>query len=186
MAAAAITGLVATQANAHPHVFIDGGIDFAFAEDAVLESIAVTWRFDEFETLYMLSAHGVSLNQQGEIDPSDSAVLARELGAWPDDYEGTAHLSTEDGAIALELPADLKVAVTDGQLEMSFTRRLVAPQVLSGQTIDVGFYEGTYYYALSITDAPQILGAGADCEATVRPFEDDPQLTVLQTTLFEL
>ena len=48
---AAVALAPALPAQAHPHVFVDGGVDFVLGAGAVLEALEVTWRYDEFETL---------------------------------------------------------------------------------------------------------------------------------------
>ncbi|MEL7346741.1 MAG: DUF1007 family protein [Pseudomonadota bacterium] len=175
----------ASGAQAHPHVFIDGGVDFVFAEDGRLQALHVTWRFDAFETLYMLSAHGVGTRPDGTLEEADRDRLRNGLDEWPDEFDGSAHLTIDAEPVSLSLPRDLDVDVVDGRLEMRFTRTLASPEPLSGKAVELGFYEATYYYEMALTEEPQIAGPG-DCETEVTLFEADQALTVVQTTLFEL
>ena len=52
-------------------------------------------------------------------------------------------------------------------------------------SIDVAFYESTYFFAFSITDTPNVQGP-ATCTTEVIPFKADPQDTALQETLQKL
>jgi polyphosphate kinase len=40
---AALLVLAPSAASAHPHVFIDGGVDFMFDGEGRIESLRVTW-----------------------------------------------------------------------------------------------------------------------------------------------
>lgn len=178
--------IAAAPLAAHPHVFVDGGVDFVMGERAVLEALEVTWLFDEFETLYTLSSAGIGLNDEGGLDEADRLELVRHLSDWPDDFDGSAHLSVDGAAIALAWPTGLDARLIEGRLEMTFTRRLEPPVSLRDRHVEVAFYESTYFFAFSITHAPLIRDGSGACAARVLPFEADDQSAALQTTLREL
>ncbi|MBY8978317.1 DUF1007 family protein [Rhodobacteraceae bacterium NNCM2] len=176
----------ASPAAAHPHIYVDGGVDFVLREGQVLEALEVTWLFDEFETLYTLSSLGISLNDQGGLDEGDRIELVKQLSDWPEDFQGSAHLSVGGEDLALKWPGPPDARLVDGRLEMTFARQLEEPHALAERRVEVGFYEATYFYAFSVTNEPKILGDGAGCSARVIPFNPDTDLIALQTTLFEL
>ncbi|MEM9369716.1 MAG: DUF1007 family protein, partial [Pseudomonadota bacterium] len=37
-------------AEAHPHVFVEGGVSFVLDDEGALAALEVTWRYDLFET----------------------------------------------------------------------------------------------------------------------------------------
>lgn len=180
--------LVAAPApvRAHPHVFVDGGVDFVFRDGTTLDALRVTWRYDEFETLYTLSSFGLALNAQGDLDEADRLTLIRLLSDWPEDFDGSAHLSIAGQAIALEWPSELDARLVDGRLEMTFIRELPSPVSLDGQDAEVAFYESTYFFAFKVTDQPQLVEAAAQCAATVIPFDPDSQTESLRAALSTL
>jgi ABC-type uncharacterized transport system substrate-binding protein len=178
--------IAAAPVAAHPHVFVDGGVDFVMRDHMVFEALEVTWLFDEFETLYTLSSAGIGLNDDGGLDEADRLELVRHLSDWPDDFDGSAHLSVDGAAIALAWPTGLDARLIEGRLEMTFTRRLEAPISLSEQRVEVALYESTYFFAFSITNTPLIANGSDDCAARVVPFEADDQSAALQSTLYEL
>ena len=185
LTAAALFGAPA-PVRAHPHVFIDGGVDFVFREGTMLEALRVTWRYDEFETLYTLSSLGLAPNAEGGMDEEDRQELIRLLSDWPEDFDGSAHLSIAGEAIALDWPAELDARLVDGRLEMTFIRDLPSPMSLDGQDAEVAFYESTYFFAFKVTDAPQLVEAAAQCAATVTPFSPDSQTETLRAALSSL
>ena len=181
--AAAIVALGgACPASAHPHVFIDGGVDFQLSDNDTLEALRVTWLYDAFETLYMLSSHDMTLTQGGVLAEGDRAELTRRLSNWPDDFDGSAHLTVNGQAISLAWPSGLDVQLIDGRLRLTFMRGLETPISLIGSDVEIAFYESTYFFDFSVTNTPELIGGENTCRATVIPFEpnrNDPLLKAL-------
>lgn len=178
--------LLASPALAHPHVFVGGGVDFVIRDGAVLDALNVTWIHDEFETLYILSSLGLSLNAEGELDERDRRQLVEQKSNWPEDFDGSAHLSQAKKNLALEWPENLNAHMVDGRLALTFTRRLSVPIDLREQEASVAFYEATYFFAFSITQTPKLLGDVGTCEAKVIPLEQTADSSALQNVLAKL
>ncbi|QQA44258.1 DUF1007 family protein [Pelagovum pacificum] len=174
-----------SPAAAHPHVFVDGGIDLQFDGEGRLAALEVTWLYDEFETLYMLSSYALDLNDAGELDEADRLALVRELSIWPDDFDGSAHLTVDGEAVPLDWPEGVDATLEDGRLQKTFTRQLTEPLDLQGGLAEVAFYESTYFFAFSITMPPRMLGNAPDCRAEVAAFDPDAH-SDLQDTLSTL
>lgn len=186
LAVAFVLPILVLPAKAHPHVFVDGGVDFVFDEKGVLEALRVTWLYDEFETLYILSSHNMSLNAAGGLDEEDRQRLIRLRSDWPDDFDGSAHLSIDGARIALNWPTGLDAGLIDGRLQITFTRQLEKPASLGRSLAEVAFYESTYFFKFSVTNTPQLLGEFEGCKAKVTHFKPDAQDTALQTALKKL
>ncbi|MFQ6549640.1 DUF1007 family protein [Aestuariibius sp. 2305UL40-4] len=178
--------LAAGPALSHPHVFVDGGVDFVFGNDQQIEALKVTWLYDEFETLYTLSVLELSLNDAGGLDEADRLELVRRLSDWPDDFDGSAHLSIEGEPVPLAWPEGLDARMVDGRLLITFTRPLEEPVKLAGRPAEVAFYESTYFFAFSVTNPPQLIGAADPCSATVIPNDPNDQPEELRATLAAL
>ena len=168
-----VLALAVSPALAHPHVFVDGGIDFVFGPGKVLQAVEVTWLYDSFETLYMLSAEGMSLNAAGGLDEADRLELERLLSDWPADFDGSAHPRVAGEAIALSWPEGLQVKMIDGRLEMAFTRQVLEPFSLAGQQMEVDFYESTYFFDFTLANTPVLHGPAEGCSTEVIPFDPD-------------
>jgi ABC-type uncharacterized transport system substrate-binding protein len=172
--------------QAHPHVFVDGGVDFVIEENTKLSEIRVTWIYDNFETLYVLSSYEISPNARGELSAEDRATLVELYENWPDDFDGSAHLFVADAAVPLAWPEKVDVDMVDGRLKVMFTRRLERPIDLGQDTLEVGFYENTYFFAFAITETPKLLGQVGQCSSQVRAFVADENNRALQTALAQL
>lgn len=176
----ALLFFLATQATAHPHVFVDGGVDFVIEQDR-LSALKVTWLYDEFETLYILSSLEVALTG-GTLSPSDTAKVTATLGAFAPDFDGSAHLTIDGAPVALDWPRDVSISIIDGRLRQQFLRDLPTPTDVNGRAVQVGFYESTYFYAFRITQSPTAPG----CAAQVIPFVLNPQDKEMQAALAQL
>ena len=186
LCAACIATGIAGAALGHPHAFIDGGVDFVMDADGRLQELAVTWHYDPFETLYTLSAFEIPLNAEGGLDEADRLELVRRLGEWPEDFDGSAHLSVDDVAVSLQWPEGVDAHLVDGRILMTFTRSLEIPLEVRGRDVEVGFYESTYFFDFTVTLSPEVRGADGQCAARVIPFELDQQLARFQTMLLAL
>ncbi|SEN78537.1 ABC-type uncharacterized transport system, substrate-binding protein [Loktanella fryxellensis] len=175
------TGL-SHAALAHPHVFVDGGVDFVMADDRTLTALSVTWLYDEFETLYDLSSRGIDLPADGTLSDADREVIRAAYSVWPEDFDGSAHLTIDSERIALDWPSDLAVDLIDGRLQLVFRRNLPVPIDLTGKTVETAFYERTYFFAFRITDVASFIGPSA-CDARVIPYAPDAQSAAAQDSL---
>lgn len=181
----ALCGLITVAggpAVGHPHIFVDGGVDFVFDDDSLV-ALHVTWLYDEFETLYILSSYNLSLNAAGGLDEVDRRALVRLRSDWPSDFDGSAHMSIEGEPVPLQWPENLDAQVVDGRLRMTFTRGLDEPAELTGLTAEVAFYEATYFFAFAVTEQPAIVGAVNRCVEEVRKFDPTAEDEGLQATL---
>lgn len=183
---AVATALWTAPAAAHPHVYIGGGVDFVLRDGTMLETLEVTWVYDAFETLYILSFHDLSLNEDGALDEEDRLELVRQRSDWPEDFDGSAHLSLDGQLQNLEWPEDLDAHLIDGQLTMTFTRKLSEPLDLSQTGVEVGFYESTYFFAFSISQEPKLLGNVGPCTAEVIQFDPTEKTATMKKLLARL
>lgn len=185
-ACATAFALSASAAFAHPHVFIDGGVNFILGPDHELEAIEVTWLYDEFETLYMLASHGMDLNAQGSLDEADRQDLVRRLSDWPADFDGSAHLTSRGKAIALNWPQNLDAELVEGRLQLTFDRSLQEPIKLTEHAVEAAFFERTYFFDFTVTYTPEIRGLAAGCAAEIIPFDPTTQDKALLDVLAKL
>ena len=163
--------------NAHPHVFIDGGVDFHLDGNGMLHKVEVTWLYDKFETLYILSSQGISPTKDGRLNSNDLSVLTSLYENWPPDFDGSVHLKYLGNNIDLKWPQNASVTYFGNRLKVKFERELKTKLLLKNTPLDIGFYERTYFFDFSITSHPLIFGDAGNCSASVIPFEFNSQST---------
>jgi ABC-type uncharacterized transport system substrate-binding protein len=187
-AAAALLALASgapDAARAHPHVFIDSGVDFLFDPEGRLAQVRVTWLYDHLSTLLLLEDLGIAPDADGAIAEADKAAIARDQSQWVEGYEGDATLRHAGGRIGLSRPIEPQADYRDGQVEIRFLRALETP-IHPDDTTVVKLYDPTYFVAYYASFEPVLEHAPDACRATVVPFEPTGPLVALQQSLFSL
>lgn len=172
--------------SAHPHVFIEGSVDFLIDDRRALTGLSITWRYDPFETLYTLSSIGIVPLPDGTLTPKDRERLIRNESDWPDDFDGASHLSIAGTSVELSHPVDLDADLEDGRLVVRFRRVLAEPAPLPHRAAEVAFYERTYFYAFSVATPPSVIGGDGACSAALHPFDAAAQHADTLTALAAL
>ena len=174
------------SAAAHPHVFIEGQIDFVFSAPFQLKAIEVTWLLDPLETLYVLSTLEIDPGADWTLsDEARAAVIAYE-SSWTDTFDGAARLEQGETRLPLEPPQSFSAELIGNQLEIRFSRDLREPVSLATEGLEVTFYEETYFYAFTIAQASTLHGPAEGCSTFIDPFDPETDIAGLQVTLMEL
>ena len=173
---------LAPEAAAHPHVFIDGGVDFLFDAEGRVASLRVTWIYDELNSLFMFEDLGIAADAPAPLPAADRARLAAWQTDWFPEFEGDSYLWDGDRRIGLSRPRAADAEIRDGRAVISFLRDVEAPFRPGPETV-VKIYDPTYFTAYAVTDAPRLEGAAGGCSARVVPFAPTAPLTALQQQL---
>jgi polyphosphate kinase len=183
-AAALLAGLVAaTPGRAHPHVFIDGGVDFLFDDSGELARLRITWIYDPMTSLFILEDLGIDAAKP--LSPDDRVRLAAYDTVWDEGYDGDSYLRDQVRRIGLSTPKEPDAGIRDGRVVVTFLRDLDVPY-RPGADTRVDVYDPTYYMAYTITDAPRLEGSHDGCRAEVVHFEPTKALASLQQSLAAL
>jgi ABC-type uncharacterized transport system substrate-binding protein len=175
--------MAATPAAAHPHVFINGSVDFLFDDEGRLAQLRVTWDYDPMTSLFMLEDLGLDGSQP--LSAEDRARLAAFDTTWDEGYVGDTYLRDGDRSIGLSDPRSPEAELRDGRVVIRFLRD-VETRFSPGDETWVEMYDPVYYYAYTLVGSPQVENAPAGCRVTVEPFKPDSGLAALQRSLLEL
>jgi ABC-type uncharacterized transport system substrate-binding protein len=172
-------------ARAHPHAFIDGGLDFVFDAEGRLSALRVTWIYDPFTSLFLLEDLGIEANETAEMSAAQRAELAAYQTTWDAGFAGDSTLSHDGTRMGLSGPVDAEAEIRDGQVVIRFTRAVETPFRPGADTIAMAYDPG-YFTAYAITEAPRLEGAAEGCRVRVEPFEPAGMLVALQERLLSL
>lgn len=173
-------------ALAHPHVFVDAQIDVVMDDHGALQALNVSWRFDPFHSIYILSFDGITPTEDGRLTPADQDALSAAYTDWQRGFDGFAKLFFDGAPITLAPPSAVSASLQNDQLEISFTRVLTNPEVLTDVKAEIAIYDATYYHAITIAAPPRILGKAHGCYATVLAFDPDQLTASDQAVLTDL
>jgi polyphosphate kinase len=162
--------MLAWPALAHPHLFIDTGVEVLFDADGTAGGVRITWTYDPMYSLLILEDRGLDPDYDGVLTPDELGVLNGFDMAWDPDYAGDTYALLGEDAVGLGRPQDWTVAFKDGNIVSSHVRRLDGPAKVSDVPLIVQSYDPSFYAAYRIVGTPVITGR-PDCAAQV--FEPD-------------
>lgn len=155
--------LVVTQAQAHPHSWIELNTRFVLDEQSRLIQVKQSW---EFDTYYSLMTHADLLNEFGD-ESTGLTATAKAMIKNLKGYDYFSKLRLDGIEIGLGMPEEyaLSTKQKDGQfvlvLEMSFN--LKEGTEIEGKALAWQVYDPTYYIAMHHTTEKsiEIIGGNA-------------------------
>ena len=175
--------LAAPAALAHPHVFIDTGVEFRFDASGHLTELRISWSYDDFTSLAVLADRGLPID--ASFTEGQSGQLSGFDMQWIEGFEGDSYLLVGGTPVALSGPQDWETRVENGLVTTVHSRRTPAPIDPAGQEVVVQVYDPTYYTSYTIAHVPVLTGR-ADCSAQVYGPDPDRADEILRQALAEL
>lgn len=182
--------LTATPGGTHPHVFVGGGAHFGMNADGKLERLHISWIYDTFASLYLLSYLQADQDGDGILTDDEKERILADQTQWPDEFAGDSYLWVGGSKIGLGKPVDADTRILeDGRVEVSFDRMVETPfRPEAGEPVVVKVYDPTFYYAYEVSEVPEIRGAATEnCRTRHEPYDPTaPGLAALKTELAAL
>ena len=159
----------ATSAVAHPHIFVDAELEIVFDEAGEAEGIWISWTYDPFFSMLLVSDMGLDPEFTGTISEDEREALDGFDMNWIEGYHGDTHVTQAGVALALSGPVVWESDYRDGQLRSRHLRHLIdRPDPALDWSVAV--YDPTYYTSYGIIGTPVATGRD-DC--SLRIFEPD-------------
>ena len=176
---------MAAPALAHPHVFIDTGIEVIFDAQGRAEALRISWTYDDLISLALLSDRGMDEDFDGVLTPAELAALNGFDMRWPPGVPGDTYALLGSAPLLLSGPSEWTVSYADARITSTHLRRFDAPVAISDAPLVVQVYDTGYYTAYTIVGDPVLTGA-VTCQAEA--FEPDREAAdaILQQSITEL
>ncbi|MDD7970769.1 DUF1007 family protein [Roseinatronobacter alkalisoli] len=169
LAAGLILCAGAQMVQAHPHIFVDSGLEVLFDENGQPEALRISWRYDPFFSMLLVSDMGLDPDFSGTVTEAEQPLLDGFDMQWIAGYHGDTHVTQNGQSLALSGPVEWTSEYRDGRLYSSHLREFVeTPDPALEWTVSI--HDPSYYTSYTINDAPQITGRD-DCRARI--FEPD-------------
>lgn len=181
----AILCLMPAGLAAHPHVFIDTGLEIIFDDQNRLTHIRVTWAYDEFYSLLMAEDYEVDADGDGFFTPEEEAQMAGFDAKWIPGYNGDLVATLDGQPLVMSGPMEPTARMYNGRLVSSHLREVTGVPVVGGDVLSVKAYDETYYTAYDLTLPVELVGASGCGMERVEP-DIDGQLAVMQAQLLRL
>ena len=164
---AAILGVLWTgPVLAHPHVFIDTGIEIILNAENQATGLRISWTYDDLYSLYVVGDMGLDPDWDGKLTPEEVARLAGFDMNWDAGFPGDTYALLNDAELPLSRPQDWGASYAGGRITSTHVRTFDAPVPLWDVPLLVQVYDPGFYTAYTIVGAPVLTG-GTGCLAEI-------------------
>ncbi|MCX7558089.1 DUF1007 family protein [Sulfitobacter sp. F26204] len=155
----------AVPVTAHPHIFVDTGLDLHFDDDGRLTEVRVTWAYDEFYSLLITEDRGLDQDFDGKMTPEELADLQGFDMQWTPGFNGDLVVMQDGQNLTLSAPLEATAVYEDSRITTTHVRRV--DQAQSGRgVIEIKPYDPTYYTAYDIS-LPVRLEGNPACKESI-------------------
>lgn len=140
---------LAGPAAAHPHIFMETGIEVLRDDAGRAASLRVTWTYDPFFSLVLIAERGLDPDGDGTLTEAETAALQGFDMNWEPGFPGDTYAFAGAEEVALSGPRDGVARYEGGRIISSHTRDLERP--VAGLLV-VKNYDPTYYTEYTIRD----------------------------------
>lgn len=156
----------ATPALAHPHVFIDTGVEAVFDDEGRLTALQVVWVYDEFYSMMAIDDYGLDPDFTGELTDDERAELAAIYSNWDEGYDGDLYALHNGRRIDLSGPLEVEADLRDGRMTISHLRAFEDRIDPAEAPVTLRVYDPSYFTRYTVALDPSIHGR-TDCAAEV-------------------
>jgi ABC-type uncharacterized transport system substrate-binding protein len=149
---------------AHPHVWIDTGIEVILNERNEATGLRISWTYDDLYSLYIVGDMGLDPDWDGKLTPEEEARLAGFDMKWDEGFQGDTYALLAGTEVPLSRPKEWTAAYAGGKITSTHLREFAAPVPVAAVPLIVQVYDPGYYVAYSIPFDPVVTG-GAGCAA---------------------
>jgi len=133
-------------AAAHPHVWIDLRTEVEFDDRARVAALRVSWRFDEFYSLF--AVEGLDKNADGVLDADELRPLAELNVTTLKEVNYFTHVKVDGVDAAFGAARDYVSTFQDGILSLDFVIPLQTPVDPLQAVVSFVSYDPTFYIAV--------------------------------------
>ena len=155
----------AQTAQAHPHVFIDTGLELVFDTQHRATGLRITWSYDDLTSLQIITDKGLDPDFDGNLTPEETTQLNGFDMHWDAGYPGDTYASMAGQPLPLSAPSDWTIAYKDARILSTHYRSFATPIEIS-QPLRIQVYDPTLYVAYDLK-LGAVLTNAADCTARI-------------------
>lgn len=143
--------LILPVAQAHPHIYIEGGIELVFNPQGQATGVRQSWQFDELFSTYALQ--GMTRDQAGQVAPAELDKITGEWMTALADPESHFFTKITLAGQPLKLGAPRNALSTwdpkASQLVLSFDLPIEPPINIDAKGLEVDIQDPSYFVAFN-------------------------------------
>lgn len=169
---------------AHPHIFIDTGIEVLLDDQNRATGVRISWTYDDLTSLALIADRGLDEDFDGVLTPEETAAVTGFDMNWEAGFAGDTYALLGEVPLDWSGPQEVTASYADAKLTSTHLRRFAEPVVLGDQPLVVQAYDPGYYTAYTVKTAT--VAGGQGCTADI--FVPDPSAAdeVMKAALSEL
>ncbi len=138
-------------AIAHPHIFVDTGIEIVLDDAGALAHVRITWAYDEYYSLLITEELEVDQDFDGVLTAQDKARLTGFDMNWIPGFNGDLVALLDDAPLALSGPQQPTATLEEGRITTTHIRQVDGSPNLAGRVLSLRAFDETYYTAYDVT-----------------------------------
>ena len=182
--AAMTASFVGTQAQAHPHVWIDMQSSIVFTDDGLIKGVDVEWTFDDAYT--QMALEGLDVDGDGLYSQDELAPLTKENIESLKDYEYFTVMRANGEQQKIGEVTDAGQIWSNNKLTLHFQVPLERPIDPKKEEFMLKVYDPEFFIDLEYPadDAVDVTGKiPPSCKLVVKPVPTDAELDQTRTML---
>jgi ABC-type uncharacterized transport system substrate-binding protein len=172
--------LSAGPALAHPHVWIDAGIEVILNDRNEATGVRISWTYDDLYSLYIVGDMGLDPDWDGKLTPEEEAKLSGFDMKWDPEFPGDTFALKGGSALDLSRPSDWTASYDGAKITSTHLRTFAAPVPVGEVPLILQAYDPGYYVAYSIPEAPRVTGGNGCTAQTFVPDMDEAQQKLME------
>jgi ABC-type uncharacterized transport system substrate-binding protein len=182
--AAMIACFAGSQAQAHPHVWIEMQSDVVFTDDGLIKGVDLEWTFDDGYT--QMALDGLDLDGDGLYSQDELAPLTKENIASLKDYEYFTVMRANGEQQKIGAVTDYGQIWSNNKLTLHFQVPLEKPIDPKKDEFVLKVYDPEFFIAIDYmqNDPVDVVGKIPEsCKLVVKPVPTDAELDQTRTML---
>ena len=155
----------ATQALAHPHVFVTMKSEVVYGADGTVTAVRHAWAFDDMFSTYALQ--GIESKVKGAYTREELAPLAEVNVTSLKEYDYFTQAQGDGNKVEFGAATDYWLEFKDSVLTLHFTLPVKTP--VKAKAVNVEIYDPSYFIDFSFRDKDPVTLAGTpgECKLNV-------------------
>lgn len=154
---------------AHPHVYIDAGLELVYDDQGDLTGVNVEWAYDEFYSLLIIEDHAMDPDGDSILTADENKLIQGFDADWVPGSAGGLYLYADDRPVELGMPRNFTAEYRDGKLISRHFRPLAEP-LPGDEALKIQVYDPEFYVDFSVPEAP--VTKGRECKINLMQGDD--------------
>jgi ABC-type uncharacterized transport system substrate-binding protein len=182
---AVLVALIASPLGAHPHIFVDVGIEGIVDAKGRLTQVKVTWAYDALFSLLITEDAGLDKDGDAVLTPQEEAQLVGFDANWTRGYNGDLVGQLNGRELTLSRPKSPTAIMREGRIVTTHLRDVAGRPMIAGKVIEFRPFDPTYYTAYDVTMGVRMRGVDG-CEVQMKEPDLNKEMQELQGLLAQL